>query len=260
MAAKDIGCKCIGTLEGGVYGEVFEAIRRVYGTDGISPTITANKGGHHEVKIALVDDMYANREPRVYEDYSPAIRAEREGLKVLESPIVHDDYIGRDSERNGYRLSEGVQSEVEKSYVSEKGVEYILAPKRGMATDINPNVAITLACQQNWTGSFISPDIDHIERSTTIGSTEPTDIYLKNGEKITSDDDTSHLRIRKLTPLECWRLMDFDDEDFYKAKAIESNTQLYAQAGNSIVVNCLVAIFGQMFEGKENEYARRFEK
>lgn len=62
------------------------------------------------------------------------------------------------------------------------------------------------------------------------------------------------LRIRKLTPLECWRLMDFDDEDFYKAQAIESNTQLYAQAGNSIVVNCLTAIFGQMFEGKERIY------
>lgn len=39
------------------------------------------------------------------------------------------------------------------------------------------------------------------------------------------------LRIRKLTPLECWRLMGFDDEDFYKAKAIPtSDTQLYKQA------------------------------
>lgn len=65
------------------------------------------------------------------------------------------------------------------------------------------------------------------------------------------------LLIRKLTPLECWRLMDFDDEDFYKAKEIESNTQLYAQAGNSIVVNCLVAIFGQMFDGKEDVYKEK---
>lgn len=51
--------------------------------------------------------------------------------------------------------------------------------------------------------------------------------------------------------------MDFDDEDFRKAEAIESNTQLYAQAGNSIVVNCLVAIFGQLFEGKEEIYKER---
>lgn len=51
-------------------------------------------------------------------------------------------------------------------------------------------------------------------------------------------------RIRKLTPRECWRLMGFDDADFDKAQAAGiSNTQLYKQAGNSIVVNCLEAIF-----------------
>lgn len=53
----------------------------------------------------------------------------------------------------------------------------------------------------------------------------------------------SNLRIRKLTPKECFRLMGFDDEDFYKAEAVNSNTQLYKQAGNSIVVDVLEAIF-----------------
>lgn len=55
-------------------------------------------------------------------------------------------------------------------------------------------------------------------------------------------------RIRRLTPLECWRLMGFSDEDFRAAEAdeINSDTQLYAQAGNSIVVNVLEAIFGEM--------------
>lgn len=61
-------------------------------------------------------------------------------------------------------------------------------------------------------------------------------------------------RIRKLTPLECWRLMGFSDEDFRKAEEVNSNTQLYKQAGNSIVENVLVAIFGQMIPGKENVY------
>ena len=50
------------------------------------------------------------------------------------------------------------------------------------------------------------------------------------------------LRIRKLTPKECWRLMGFDDEDYEKAAQVNSNTQLYKQAGNSIVVNVLVNI------------------
>ena len=54
--------------------------------------------------------------------------------------------------------------------------------------------------------------------------------------------------IRKLTPKEYWRLMAFDDEDFEKAKATgTSNTQLYKQAGNSIVVNCNYYIFKELF-------------
>lgn len=61
-------------------------------------------------------------------------------------------------------------------------------------------------------------------------------------------------RIRKLTPKECWRLMDFTDEDFEKASEVNSNTQLYKQAGNSIVRNVLVAIIGQMIPGKEEIY------
>jgi DNA (cytosine-5)-methyltransferase 1 len=64
-------------------------------------------------------------------------------------------------------------------------------------------------------------------------------------------------RIRKLTPMECWRLMDFTDTDFQKAATVVSNAQLYKQAGNSIVVNVLVAIIGQMIEGKEDMYKER---
>lgn len=55
-------------------------------------------------------------------------------------------------------------------------------------------------------------------------------------------------RIRKLTPLECWRLMGFDDEDFRKAEKVNSNTQLYKQAGNSIVVNVLEAILKELLD------------
>lgn len=55
-----------------------------------------------------------------------------------------------------------------------------------------------------------------------------------------------NLRIRKLTPKECWRLMGFDDVDFEKASKVCSNAQLYKQAGNSIVVNVLEAIFKEL--------------
>lgn len=54
--------------------------------------------------------------------------------------------------------------------------------------------------------------------------------------------------------------MDFKDEDFNKASEVNSNTQLYKQAGNSIVCNVLVAIMGQLFEGKEDIYKEISEK
>ena len=55
-------------------------------------------------------------------------------------------------------------------------------------------------------------------------------------------------RIRKLTPLECWRLQGFTDEQFYKAKnSGVSYSQLYKQAGNSVTVNVI------------NEISKRFE-
>lgn len=59
---------------------------------------------------------------------------------------------------------------------------------------------------------------------------------------------TNEYRIRKLTPLECWRLMGFDDEDFYKAQEVNSNTQLYKQAGNSIVVDVLEGILKNLIK------------
>ena len=61
-------------------------------------------------------------------------------------------------------------------------------------------------------------------------------------------------RIRKLTPLECWRLMGFGDMDYYAAKSVGiSDAQLYKQAGNSIVVTVLEAIFRQLFLKKHRK-------
>jgi DNA (cytosine-5)-methyltransferase 1 len=53
-------------------------------------------------------------------------------------------------------------------------------------------------------------------------------------------------RIRKLTPKECAKLMKFSDEDANKMLEVNSNTQVYKQCGNSIVVSVLEAIFCQM--------------
>lgn len=56
------------------------------------------------------------------------------------------------------------------------------------------------------------------------------------------------LRIRKLTPLECFRLMGVKDEDYYKVAKNQSNSSLYHLAGDSIVVNVLMAIFKELIK------------
>lgn len=88
---------------------------------------------------------------------------------------------------------------------------------------------------------------------------------IQNGRRYKEDGDVSftltsmdrhgvmtgtekEMRIRKLTPRECWKLMGFTEEDFAKAEAVNSNTQLYKQAGNSIVVQVLEAIFKEMYD------------
>lgn len=72
---------------------------------------------------------------------------------------------------------------------------------------------------------------------------------------------TEDYRLRKITPLECWRLMGFTDEDYWKARrALEkefyngndrSNSQMYKQAGNSIVVDVLDGIIKKIMENEE---------
>lgn len=94
-----------------------------------------------------------------------------------------------------------------------------------------------------------------------IGSTQKN-AYVGNGEMsptLTSAMGTGgghipmignipNFRIRKLTPRECWRLMGIDDECFDKAQQVNSNSQLYKQAGNGIVVDVLYYIFKELFK------------
>ncbi|MEW9123787.1 MAG: DNA (cytosine-5-)-methyltransferase [Thermotaleaceae bacterium] len=77
-------------------------------------------------------------------------------------------------------------------------------------------------------------------------------------------------KIRTLTPLECWRLMGFDDVDFYKAKYIlnktfyqnrdRSNSQLYKMAGNSIIVNLLVHLLDNLLISPSSSHSSYTKK
>lgn len=73
----------------------------------------------------------------------------------------------------------------------------------------------------------------------------PSTRALRSGLKIVDND----FNIRKLTPLECWRLMGFSDGDFYKSKqAGLPNSKLYERAGRGIVVPMLEEIFKKLFK------------
>lgn len=73
---------------------------------------------------------------------------------------------------------------------------------------------------------------------------------------VVKEKNMDNLRIRKLTPKECWRLMGFDDSDFEKAEKVNSNAQLYKQAGNSICVPVLEAILKNLL----HEYTTKIDK
>lgn len=81
----------------------------------------------------------------------------------------------------------------------------------------------------------------------SIYGLSPT-ITTEGSLKFLIKNNAGDYTIRRLTPLECWRLMGFSDKAFYAAKNIGiSERQLYKQAGNSIVIPVLEAIFKEMF-------------
>lgn len=70
---------------------VYEKSNRCYYEEGIAPTLTCACGDEKIIVKAfcIIDDLYANRDIRVYNDYSPSLRAERFGLLVAEENILN---------------------------------------------------------------------------------------------------------------------------------------------------------------------------
>lgn len=74
----------------------------------------------------------------------------------------------------------------------------------------------------------------------------PEEDMLKDTDSKEMDWENCEYRIRKLTARECFRLMDVTDDDANKMLAINSSTQCYKEAGNSIVCSVLCGIFSQL--------------
>ena len=126
--------------------------------------------------------------------------------------------------------------------------------KRGR---VGQNVSNTILTSPNM-ATLENVNITEIKMFNPFNNKEITDVAptqttscgmtTSSATVLISEDGKHLLKIRKLSPLESWRLMGYDDEDFYSAKAAGvSDSQLYRQAGNSIVVNILEFIFEELF-------------
>lgn len=114
--------------------------------------------------------------------------------------------------------------------ISPNGIAPTIKENHGTVNAVEVGDGLTLFESEKFGGVSVQK-----EKSPTIRS-----------NKVCVGTMTRDLRIRKLTSRECYRLMGFTDEDYDAAKKVNSETQLYKQAGNSIVVQVLMAIFGEM--------------
>ena len=176
---------------------------------------------------------------------------------------------------NGKRLKDILESEVdEKYYLSNEKVKLFL--KQGnvnpSSKGINGNVCTNdinkfgkmknpydIANEYFQENDFTEPiALDEqnkcIRKDFTVGTLTTDGSSPKKNNRVVVADIKRDFRIRKLTPLECWRLMGFTDEQFHKAEQVNSNSQLYKQAGNSIVVNVLEAILGNLLVEERSDW------
>lgn len=148
----------------------------------------------------------------------------------------------------------------DKYFLSLKGVQYVTSPKRKKWCSFDNDIASTIMARanSNWNGNFITCELlgtihnekwdrqlESCRRVYSQAGISPTVVTQQGGgQNIKIEITAEPLRIRKLTPRECFRLMSFSDDDFDKCKAVGiSDRQLYKQAGNSIVVTVLEKIF-----------------
>lgn len=108
-----------------------------------------------------------------------------------------------------------------------------------------PQVAIKNATKQGYSMAEVGDGIDlaYPESETRRGRVQPQQSNtLTTGDNLGVLVNGEPIMIRKLTPKECWRLQGFSDAQYEKAAAVNSNSQLYKQAGNAVTVNVVEEI------------------
>ena len=133
---------------------------------------------------------------------------------------------------------------IQKAHGYNQGGEHDIAPTLTSNSYHENNVLkITEATSQGYTEATIgdSVNLSHPNSQTRrgrVGKQIANTLLTGESQGVVEPD----FRIRKLTPRECWRLQGFPDWAFDKAQKVNSNSQLYKQAGNSVTVNVITAI------------------
>ena len=205
-------------------------IDRVNTEDGVCNTITTMGGGHREPMIA---SPINSREYRGFQDIAPTLCARdyKDPKWVLQDNIKLEVVAaaqrgrekGQQIEISDRPISNAITTVQKDSLVA--CVTIPEATKKGYA-EANQGDGVYINRPHQKRG------VVQKEMIQTINTRPHNEIGVV----------TEELQIRKLTPLETWRLMGFTDEDYYNAEPHNSNSALYKQAGNSIVVQVLERI------------------
>lgn len=186
---------------------------RIYSSVGCSPALNSCSGGGHEPKILCGIDK-SNVDAKVREISNCLVANEHTGLGNRQSEgTAVLECIG-----NLNPSGQGMNGNV----FSEEGLAPTLTTNKGEGNKIIQELKLEQ------------------EKETETVSHELTEISKR-----------ACLRIRKLTPKECWRLMGFEDSDIEKAQENGvSDSKLYMQAGNSIVTNCIELIMEHLYKAQ----------
>ena len=276
---EDKGVKVIGRMDNS--DGTLEHMNRVYDTAGCEAWRTTCGGGGLEPKI--IDDTYENREPRAYADVAPSVRAEREGFKVCAMRGRNPD--NPTSRQAGLPLEQMIelaeQGDISNTITSVYKDNMLLEPVAideqnnciredtvgclttdGSSPKHNNRILIRQATEQGYIecepggiADLSFPDSkDRRARVQEGGRCSPA---LTCGGIAGLHRMESRYRIRKLTAKECFRLMAFTDEEYDRAASVNSQSQLYKEAGNSIVVDVLSALFTEVVNalGTQKDHA-----
>jgi DNA (cytosine-5)-methyltransferase 1 len=204
---------------------------RIYDPSGLAPTLNTVGGGGLEAKI-VIDGLTRDTQKQKARVFNPS---------GLAASLIATDYKEPPQISVIGQLKGGEKGRV----VDRDGIGYTLTATeyKDPLKIAEPVIKKIADLNGHQSGEVHSPDgIAATVCACTHG-------YANANANVAVKAKTARtygVRIRKLTPRECWRLMGFLDEEFDRVHGI-SNSQLYKQAGNSIVVNVLSALLSQLF-------------